>query len=217
MYAKWRVGRSGRRDGDFILYRVANAKYRLWFSFTFNFLTEPSGANAWDMPHRWGDFVRDRGEGPRPDDPPWPDKRVPDMVFYNPGYHASKLSAAAYGAGLEDVLRTWQEAIQGYGAPMPTLHLVLNMMPAPWLIPEKYAADRAHRTLLHEYQKNRAMIGAAAKFGFVRSVVDLFSIELPFNGAPGRAAAHMDAVHVSDQRVLRIAGDRILDTLCRSL
>jgi len=99
---------------------------------------------------------------------------------------------------------------------MPALHLMLNMMPAPWMIPDKFADDRPHRTLLNEYRKNLAIVAVAARFDAVRSVVDGFSLELPFNGF-FRHTAHKDAVHIGDERVLRLAGDRILDTLCQLL
>ena len=96
------------------------------------------------------------------------------------------------------------------------MHLMLNMMPAPWMIPRRYAADREYRTLPNEYHKNLAIISSAKKYDFVKSVVDFFSIELPFNGKPGSATAHGDAVHVSDPRILSIAGDRIIETFCNS-
>ena len=67
------------------------------------------------------------------------------------------------------------------------------------------------RTLLNEYRKNLAIINTAKKFDFVKSVVDVFSIELPFN-----AKAHMDAVHIGDNRILRIIANFIADTFCWS-
>jgi len=107
-----------------------------------------------------------------------------------------------------------QIMIRDYNGTMPQMHLMLNMMPAPWKIPDHHASDRTFRTLLNEYQKNLAIINAAQKFGFIQSVLDIFSIELPFNGYPGGRSAHSDAVHISDKRVLRITSDLILDTLC---
>ena len=97
----------------------------------------------------------------------------------------------------------------------------LNIMPAPWLISNEYSWDRQYRTLSNEYKKNLAIIESAKKHDFVRSVVDLFSIELPFNGKPGSASAHNDAVHVSPKssigsKVLSAAGDHIIETLCNS-
>lgn len=212
-HMKWMRGRNAEHP-DFLLYRIGRFGRRVWLSFTYSFLSD-----AWQLPYTWGDFVLERKQGRRrrhPSDPKWPLKRVPDVVFYSPGYHASKLDASTYGIGLEEILRKWQETIQGHGATMPAMHLMLNMMPAPWLIPQRHAWDRDYRTLLNEYRKNLAIIAVAKKFDFVQSVVDVFSIELPFNGDPGHSA-HMDAVHINDKRVLRIAGDRILDTLCSTL
>ena len=211
---KWRSGRNP--DPDFQLHGIFDSERQIWLTFSYSFLSQESVSEAWRLPYTWGDFVRERKGGPHPKDPQWPDERVPDVVFYSPGYHASKLNATVYGRGLEGVLREWQETMAGHGAPMPAMHLMLNMMPAPWLIPKKYAWDRDYRTLLNEYRKNLAVIDVATRYDFVRSVVDVFSIELPFNGRP-KHTAHMDAVHVGDKRVLRIAGERILDTLCRIL
>ena len=89
-------------------------------------------------------------------------------------------------------------------------------MPAPWMIPDNYVrADRRHRTLLNEYRKNLAIIDMAKKHDSVKSIVDLFSVELPFNGMPGHTA-HNDAVHVFDPTILRITGVRVIDSLCNS-
>ena len=211
---RWRSGRN-EKNPDFFLYRIGWFGHRVWLSFTYNYLAPSSLSDAWQLPYTWGDFVRERKSGPHRSDPLWTDEKVPDIVFYSPGYHASKLNATVYGTGLEGVLNTWQETIEGLGATMPVMHLMLNMMPAPWLIPQENTWDRDYRTLLNEYRKNLAIITVAKKFDFVLSVVDVFSIELPFNGHPG-LTAHQSAVRVSDKRVLRIAGDRILDTLCRT-
>mmetsp|Transcript_12211 Transcript_12211/g.26285 ORF Transcript_12211/g.26285 Transcript_12211/m.26285 type:complete len:104 (+) Transcript_12211:288-599(+) len=98
---------------------------------------------------------------------------------------------------------------------MPKMHVMLNMMPAPWMIPDQYAADRPHRTQLNEYRKNLAIISTVKKYDFVDGVLDLFSIELPFNGHPGGDfTAHRDAVHIGDPVVLRIASNLIIDKLC---
>ena len=50
------------------------------------------------------------------------------------------------------------------------------------MIPDKYASDRQHRTMLNEYRKNLAVVDIAKKYDFVKSVVDMFSIELCFHG-----------------------------------
>ena len=108
------------------------------------------------------------------------------------------MNASAYGDSIDRILDRWQDVIDG---PMPQMHLMLNIVPAPWLISNeyKYSWDRQYRTLSNEYKKNLATIESAKKHDFVRSVVDLFSIELPFNGKPGSASAHNDAVHVSSK------------------
>lgn len=194
-------------------YYLAQQTEKVWFSYMFNFIVPESGGQMnWQVPFTWGDFIEMRGEGPRDDDPNFPNDKVPDIVFFSPGYHASVLNSHAYGAAIERTLSQWQDT---HNAHIPHLHLMLNMMPAPWLIPDKYTSDRQHRTLLNEYRKNLAIIAAAKKFDFVKSVVDFFSIELPFNGRPGRTA-HIDAVHVTDHRILRILGGRVIETLCNS-
>ncbi len=75
---------------------------------------------------------------------------------------------------------------------MPQKHLMLNIMPA---------SDRTFHTRLNEYQKNLAMINAAKKFGFLPSVLDIFSIELPFNGNPGERSDHSDAIYIHGKHV----------------
>jgi len=54
------------------------------------------------------------------------------------------------------------------------------------MIPEKYAFDVKYRTLAREYEKNTKIVEAARRrHDVVASVVDAFSIELPFNGEEG--------------------------------
>ena len=186
----------------------------IWLSYTFDFISEHKLAMGFGVPYSWGDFVTERGEALRDDDLSWPNETAPDVVFFSPGYHASRLNSTVFGQVLEGVLKEWEQMIRDYNATMPKMHLMLNMMPAPWMIPDNYADDRPFRTLLNEYRKNLAIIDTAKKFGFIQSVLDIFSIELPFNGHPVGRSAHRDAVHIHDKRVLRIAGDLILDTLC---
>ena len=157
--------------------------------------------------------MSERKEGPRVHDPGFEKGRTPDILFWSPGYHTTKLNASAYGDSIDGILDRWQDAIDG---PMPQMHLMLNMMPAPWMIPRRYAADREYRTLSNEYHKNLAILGSAKKYDFVKGVVDFFSIELPFNGKPGSATAHGDAVHVSDPRILSIAAHIVIETFCDS-
>ena len=72
-----------------------------------------------DIPYTWGDFVEQRGEGPRADDLRFPADRVPDVVFFSPGYHASMLKSTAYGDMTERILAGWRDALRErhYGAP----------------------------------------------------------------------------------------------------
>lgn len=188
----------------------------VWLSYRFAFVSEGKmDGTWWQIPYTWGDFMEQRGEGPRDDDPNFPISKIPDIVFFSPGYRASVMNAAAYGSITERLLDQWQATLDVYyNAPMPEVHLMLNMMPAPWMIPNKYAWDRTYRTLLNEYRKNLALVEVANKFDFVKSVVDFFSIELPFNGEPGMTTAHKDAVHLGDHRVLHIAGDRVIEAIC---
>merc|ERR1719287_235106 len=209
----------------------------VWLSYTYNFLRPTRNATEeplrFDVPLTWGDFVRQRGEGPRAKDPPYADDRTPDLVFFSPGYHASKLSADEYGAALDQALTSWGEkarAIAGPGAALPQMHLLLNYLPAPWKIPAKHKDDIPYRTLLNEYRKNLAILDVAKKHaeggregkggGFeVRSVVDVFSVELAFNGHKGGPTAHGDAVHITPgnrgaSHVIRAVMDKIVDTVC---
>ena len=173
-------------------------------------------ASAWDLPRNWGDFLNQRGEGPREDDPPFLWGRTPDVVFYGPGYHAAALDAGEYGAALLGALLPWQQDIRTRGAPVPRVHLLLNVMPAPWLLSRRHQEDRLHRTQLNEYRKNLAILAAARELDFVVSVVDLFSAELPFHGEEGGKTAHGGAVHIQDWRVWHIIGDIVLNRLCHS-
>merc|ERR1719254_130419 len=109
---------------------------------------------------------------------------------------------------------------------MPPVHLLLNMMPAPWLLNKKNDKEQPYRTELNEYRKNLAIIATAREFDFVRSVVDAFSVELPFNGVSGVysskkdktvSTAHKDAVHIGDWRIFRVIGEIVLDRLCNSV
>lgn len=76
-----------------------------------------------------------------------------------------------------------------------------------WRSPSSDALERVPKELGH--------LDTAKKHDSVKSIVDLFSVELPFNGKPGHTA-HNDAVHVFDPTILRITGDRVIDSLCNS-
>ena len=122
----------------------------IWLSYTFDFISEHKLAMGFGVPYSWGDFVTERGEALRDDDLSWPNETAPDVVFFSPGYHASRLNSTVFGQVLEGVLKEWEQMIRDYNATMPKMHLMLNMMPAPWMIPDNYADDRPFRTLLNE-------------------------------------------------------------------
>jgi hypothetical protein len=69
--------------------------------------------------------------------------------------------------------------------------------PATYRIPRKYKSDRLYRTMLHEYQKNLAIVEIARKYDFVKSIVDFFSIELTFHGNK-KDDVHRDAGEFPD-------------------
>jgi hypothetical protein len=69
-----------------------------------------------------------RNNGPRDDDPQLPPEKIPDIVFYSWGYHASTMTAHQYGAAIEEALHQYQGALKEHNVPMPQFHLVLNMM-----------------------------------------------------------------------------------------
>ncbi len=210
---EWKT-KNNTQAPDMLLARFGSeSEGRIWLSYKFHFMTKETQELA--IGYSWQEFLRGRGEGPRDDDPYWQSDRVPDVVFYSPGYHASSLNSSAFGGALEGILRKWEQWNRENNATMPRMHLMLNMMPAPWLIPEKYSEDRQFRTLLNEYRKNLAIIDIANKFGFIQSAVDFFSMELPFNGHNGALSAHRDAVHITGTHpVIRIQQDLILNSLC---
>ena len=211
---EWHNGRmpEGQIPLDFSLYKLGDSN--IWISYTLDYLTNHKTMN-WEIPYTWGDFMMLRGEGPTDQDPTWPVKRTPDMVFLSPGYHASPLDEFKYGEGVEKILTSWQHKMDKLSLSMPQIHLVLNMMPAPWLIPDKYEWDKSLRTRARTYKKNLAIIETAKQFAFVDSVVDFFSIELPFNGYKGNTS-HKDAVHFGDKRMLKIIADRVIYNICHS-
>lgn len=199
-----------------------DAEHQTWFSFQFSFINRNYSArkNHRDNYKRraartWGDFVQQRGQEPDEHDPGFARERTPDVVFYGPGYHASTRSATWYGKALAAELRWWGRVA---APPSTAFHVLLNVMPAPWLIPDKYARDRKHRTELNEYRKNLAILAAARQSDLVRSVVDVMSVELPFNAEGGMFGieGHKDAVHIGDWRLNRIIGEMLVDRLCNS-
>ena len=75
--------------------------------------------------------------------------------------------------------------------------LVKWSQPATDRIPHKYKLDRPYRTMLHEYEKNLAIVEIVRKYDFVESIVDFFSIELTFHGNM-KDDVHQDAGELTD-------------------
>lgn len=211
----WRTGRASEGHPDLYLGMVDSKDYRLWLSFAHDFVNQDTLSERWEIPRTWGEFLSLRGEGTVGDDAGFATDKVPDLIIYSPGYCSSALNASDFGRAVDGILGRWEGAMAFLNSSMPDTHVMLNMMPAPWLIPDDYANDRPHRTQLNEYRKNLAIIDAVRRHGFVRSVLDLFSVELPFNGGPGDTA-HRDAVHIGSSMVLRIASDLVIDKICNS-
>ena len=190
-------------------------------TYNFNFFT---ALHELDGPwlYTWGDFTSSLPQRyiwlNRNGDPNYPQDRVPDVIFFSPGYHASQLNSTEYGAALDKELALYQETMTKNNWPVSLMHVFLNMMPASWKIPKEYAHDRPHRTEVKEYRKNLAIISTVQKYDFVKSIVDTFSIELPFNGKKGEGnTAHRDAVHVADDHfIMRVVSDRLIDLICSS-
>lgn len=182
------------------------------------------------LPWTWGDFLAKRKYREGDTDPNFPPNKVPDVVFYGPGYHASSISSSQFGEVVDNMLNIMEEGYRAVvqsapSSPLPQIHLVLNMMPATWLFPKKYALDRPYRTMLNEHRKNRAMIAVARAHsrnqgGLVAGVMDAFSIELPFNGkGTDMPTAHGDVVHLgvcpdSAELTFAAVGDRMLEAVC---
>lgn len=167
-------------------------------------------------PHTWEDWISIRKEGLREDDPNFSSDRLPNAVIYSPGYHSSHLSADEFGTTLDGVLSKFELAFNGDSqdapAPQVPVHVMLNMMPDPSKIPDRFADDRPRRTQLNEYRKNLAIIDTVSKYSVVTSVLDFFSPELPFNDE-----AHHDAVHVGGwmgKKIQVIAGSLMIDAIC---
>ena len=63
---------------------------------------------------------------------------------------------------------------------MHQIPLILNMMPAAWMIPKIYKLDVPAHTLLNVYHKNLAIIHTADKHReFIKSIVDGNLVQLP--------------------------------------
>ena len=121
------------------------------------------GSMRWGEPRMWGEFVQQRGEGPINDDPQREYERSADVVFFGPFYHASRLNQTEYYGAVDRVINGWQDASNTRNVPLPTVHLMLNMLPATWLVPDYMAVDAVYQTRYNEYLKNLAMIDVAKK------------------------------------------------------
>jgi hypothetical protein len=186
----------------------------VWFTYTFTYLN-PSSADGLEakVPSTWHDFMQLRGEGPREDDPSFSLETVPHQIVFNPGYHSSHVNANQFGYNVDKVMNHFAAKQEETGVYTP-VHVTLNVLPAPALIPGKYALDRAKRTVLNEYRKNLSIIRSVQRYDFVNSILDFFSPELIFNDV-----AHKDAVHLGKEmgvRVNVIAGALIVDAVCKS-
>eukprot|EP00584_Thalassiosira_punctigera_P021571 CAMPEP_0172563436 /NCGR_PEP_ID=MMETSP1067-20121228/100654_1 /TAXON_ID=265564 ORGANISM="Thalassiosira punctigera, Strain Tpunct2005C2" /NCGR_SAMPLE_ID=MMETSP1067 /ASSEMBLY_ACC=CAM_ASM_000444 /LENGTH=449 /DNA_ID=CAMNT_0013353883 /DNA_START=140 /DNA_END=1489 /DNA_ORIENTATION=- len=214
----WR-GRSDSRQIPFA--KAEDSDSRIWVTFRYDGTTSDGLTsrffNRWA--HTWGDFLKVRGEGQNTaKDPDFFEDKVPDFIFWGPGYHSSVMNSERFGAMVHNMLTLLEENARTVDPPaMPKIFLMLNVMPATWKIPSSYNFDKKYRTLLNEYRKNLAMIDAAKKHS--QGVVDVFSIELPFNGKQGEETAHRDAVHLwghmSDE-IHSAAANLIIDTICFS-
>ena len=166
----------------------------------------------WDIPQTWDDFVSLRNEDPRADDPNFSSSgnKVPDAVIFSPGYHSSHISAQTYGQSLHRYLDHYFDQEN-----LSSVHVSLQMMPAPWMIPEKYASDRSERTQLNEYRKNLAIIETVRDHDSVKSVLDFFSSELIFNDV-----AHHDAVHLAatgiGKNLNTLNAAKMIDAICNN-
>ena len=82
--------------------------YRVWFTF-YGKLVVSRGklVRKISLRHTWEDFMREREEGLRHDDPPFANDDTPDSVFFGPGYHATTFTAEQFGDGLDTILNQW--------------------------------------------------------------------------------------------------------------
>jgi len=186
----------------------------VWITYTFTYLN-PSSADGLEakVPSTWHDFMQLRGEGPREDDPSFSLETVPGQIVFNPGYHSSHVNANQFGYNVNKVMNHFSAKQEETGVHTP-VHVTLNVVPEPALIPDKHALDRPKRTVLNEYRKNLSIIRSVQRYDFVNSILDFFSPELIFNDV-----AHRDAVHLGKemgQRVNVIAGALIVDAVCNS-
>jgi hypothetical protein len=128
----WTIGRTS--GTDCFLFAIGGQKSRkIWLLYTFDFIIEggessPDWHGHMEKPLTWGDFIRLRGAGPRDDDPLFSFDKMPDIVFYSGGYHASTLTSSQYGAAVEEVVIQYHDASKAYNVPMPQFHLLLNIM-----------------------------------------------------------------------------------------
>lgn len=161
----------------------------------------------------WSQFLNLRKEGPvTGQDPEWKEDRLPDVIIFTLGYHFSGLSVKDFGKKVEGIFSTFDaqmETIKSSGETLPLLHYMLNIMPAPDLIPASHRDDIPHRTFINEYRKNEAVLNAALNSKHIQ-IIDFMSIELPFNDK----GDHRDAVHLGSSRVKDLLSDAVLIALC---
>ncbi len=226
----WAKGSLFTTRSDFFLkgFDARDGRRRVWFSYAANWITfgemhQPhhdkfpgrEGKYLRPMPRTWGEWLEGLPPGSRPckegSCPDFPPDKAPDVVFVGPGYHAAPLEAPNFGAEVEEDLAAWG----GLGRMPPRVHVVLNVMPAPWMMPERLSFLLLSTTLKRNHDKNLALIAAARKFDIVESVVDFSSLELPFNGmGPEEESAHKDVIHMKDERMFKLMGMAVMDRVC---
>lgn len=116
------------------------------------------------------------------------DDRRPNATFFTLGYHQSHTSS-------ENLLKYLASALAALDTtPRPVAYL-LNVAANTSLVPASYEDDVAARSLPRAAAQNEALLSALRRRkragGATVRVVDMFSIELPWN-----ELAHRDAVHL---------------------
>ena len=173
----------------------------------------PFVQSAWPLLSRWyspfSTFRSRRQSSASALDPAWAedDGKLPDVVVLSLGYHVAALSVEEFASRAKTVFSLFADL----PAP-PKLIYVLNIFPDPSLIPEKYSSDVKHRTKLHAYHKNLAILNLVSTTFPEITVVDFMSMELPLG-----KKAHSDAVHLSKLTSGRYGNDAFRDAVVREV
>ena len=202
--------KSARRWGQYPsrspygIHKISNgiSRKNAWLSFSWT----PSydSSENWNRTS-WGDFVHLREASVEKGvDPAWNESKRPDILLITLGYHSPELSVKQWAEVVDGILHT----LDSQRTESKPVYYMTNIMPAPHLIPRnKYYYQIKERTYLREYWKNRAVLQVVSKYRFVK-IIDLFSMELPFD-----EVGHRDAVHVVPD-VTRIFRDAVLRAIC---